>query len=327
MMKKLPILCLTLVLGLSSMAQNGVLPITAKAARLYQGKSYTEAKEVIERSLAGEGAKDAYTWQVRGHIYKEIFKQMEKYEMNSQARETSVISFLKCMELDSEGKYLEWNSTSLRFLASTYWNDAVSIMEEREREKLGTAFTLYERYRDIMSSARPDEDLNKFSVDFFKAYATSNRKLIEERRSLDVTPSDYKTELERVEDSYQLALKMKQDDYGSNYNYAINLYNEAAYRIGKIDPEAELTEVMLIQIGCMEIFNRALPIAQKAQDLRPGRIEILKALRAIHLSLSNYDEFDHYNTLVREKQGELIIDKATKRELNRKYFQSEKFDD
>lgn len=326
-MKKITLLCLTMAVGLGIMAQNGVLPLTAQAARLYQEKSYAEAKEVIERSILGDGAEDAYTWQVRGHIYKEVFKQMEKYDMDSQARETSVASFLRCMELDTEGKYLEWNSTSLRFLASTYWNDAVSIMEEKNRDDLGNALNLYERYRDIMAKARPNEDLDKFSVDFFRAFATSNRKIIEGQRSMDVDPNVYKKELERVESSYQRALKMDSEDYGSNYNYAINLYNEAAYRIGRIDPEAELTEVMLVQMGCMDIFKKALPIAQKAEELRPGRIEILKALRAIHLSLSNYDEFDRYNRLVREKQGELIIDEDTKRELNKKYFQSEKLDD
>ena len=116
-------------------------------------------------------------------------------------------------------------------------------------------------------------------------------------------------------------------DYGSNYNFAINLYNEAAYRIGKIPPEADLTHIMLEQAGCIEIFKQALPIAKTAEELRPGRIEILKALRAIHLSLSNYDEFDRYNRLVREKQGELIIDSKVERELDRKYFGQEKVDD
>ncbi|NND94448.1 MAG: hypothetical protein HKN45_06240 [Flavobacteriales bacterium] len=326
-MKRTAISIAAIVLCAMLFAQSNVLPLTGQAAREYQNKEYLKAKELIDQSIAGEGGEDAYTWQVRGHIYKEIFKQMENENINSPAREAAVNSFIECMKLDTENKYLEWNSTSLRFLASTFWNDAVNIMERRERKRLSSAAELYDKYHQIMSQARPKDNLDKFSIDFYRAYATANRKTIEELRAKGAEPDDYAPELQRVEESYQKALKLKADDYGSNYNYAINLYNEAAYRIGKIPAEADLTYIMLEQAGCIEIFKQALPIAKNAENLRPGRIEILKALRAIHLSLSNYDEFDRYNKLVREKQGELIIDSKTERELKRKYFIEEKTDE
>ncbi len=327
MMKKAMISALfAITVCVAGIAQNAVLPLTGEAARKYQEKDYLAAKELIEKSIQGDGAEDAYTWQVKGHIYKELYKENEKFDMNSKSREIAVESFFKCIEFDEENKYLEWNGTSLRFIASTYWNDAVSIMEKQDREKMPKAEGFFKVYIDIMQRARPDEDTKGFSLDFYRAYATSNRKIIERLRKADSAPEDYAIELRRVEESYKKALKIKSDDYGSNYNYAINLYNEAAYRIGKIPIEADLTMIMLEQAGCIEIFKRALPIAIKAQDLRPGRMEILKALRAIHLSLSNHDEFDHFNKLIREKQGELILDDETRFELNRKFYKEEKLD-
>lgn len=327
MMRK-ALLTVVMAIGIcaAGIAQGGVLPLTGDAARKYQAKEYLEAKTLIDESIQGEGAADAYSWQVRGHIYKELYKENEKFDMNSKSREIAVESFFKCMDLDTDNKYLEWNGTSLRFLASTYWNDAVSIMEKQDREKMAMAEEFFNTYIDIMKRARPQEDTQSFALDFYRAYATANRKIIERLRKADAAPEDYVVEFQRVEESYQKALEIKSDDYGSNYNYAINLYNEAAYRIGRIDPEAPLTHVILTQSGCIEIFKRALPIAKLAEDLRPGRIEILKALRAIHLSLSNHDEFDRYNRLVREKQGELILDGETKMKLSRDFFKKETLD-
>ena len=308
----------------SGVAQSQVLPLTGDAARKYQEKDYLAAKKLIEQSVKGDGAQDAYTWQVKGHIYKELYKENEKFDMDSKSRAIAVESFFKCITYDEEDKYLEWNGTSLRFLASTYWNDAVSIMEKQDRKQMVKSEEFFKTYIDIMQRARPDEETSGFTLDFYRAFATANRKIIERLRTADEDPEEYAVELKRVEESYKKALKQKSDDYGSNYNYAINLYNEAAYRIGKIPIEADLTMIMLEQAGCIEIFKRALPIANLAQDLRPGRTEILKALRAIHLSLNNHAEFDRYNKLVREKQGELIIDEETKFELNRKFYKEEK---
>jgi hypothetical protein len=314
------------VFSFSVTAQIGVLPITAEAARKYQEGEFRAAKILIEESIKGEGASDAYSWQVRGHIFKEIYKTEEKSMLDAPHRDGAIESFKTCIGLDAEKKYLEWNRTSLRYLASTYWNDAVSIMEQHDRKQMPKSEQFFTKYIEIMQIARPDDSIDEFTLDFYRAYATANRKIIERLRKKGVVPEDYATELKRVEQSYLKALEVSPDDYGSNYNLSINLYNEAAYRIGKLPAEAKLTEVLILQLGCVEILMRALPNAVIAEEIRPGRIEILKALRAIHLSLNDYEKFDKYNQLVRQKQGELIIDEDTQYKLDRKFFQEEEID-
>jgi hypothetical protein len=315
------LLCIVLVASASG--QGNVLPLTGKAARLYEQKNYTEAKTIIEQSIAAEGKEDSYSWHVRGHIYKEIYKGQDlAAKKSSKEREVAVQSFEKCMKLDVEKKFLEWNKTSLRFLGSTYWNDAVSLMEIRDRKDLPMAEEFFHKYLRIMESVELQSDLDQRKLDFYKAYATSNRKIIEDFRNAMSEPSAYAVELERVVDSHKKALAIDNSDYGSNYNYAINLYNEAAYRIENIPVEADLTHIILEQEGCIGIFEEALPIAQKAENLKPGRIEILKALRAIYLGLNNYEAFDKYNDLIREKQGEQIIQKRSQDALNKDIFKN-----
>jgi len=301
--------------------QEKALQRTGQAARLYQEKDYQEAKRIIDECVLSEGAEDAYTWHVRGYVYKELLKGEKGFSDESTYREEAVRSFQQCLELDDEQKYLQWNTNSLRYLASTYWNGAVMIMEQRDRGELETAYGYFEKYCSIMKSLEQTEGLDDRKVDFYRAFSTANRKVIEKLRSQKSSPDSYKIEMERIEKSYTQALQLSPNDYGANYNYAINLYNEAAYRIENIPFDAPLTHVILEQEGCIDIFERALPFALKAEQLRPGRIEILKALRAIYLSLNNYGEFDRYNQLIRDKQGELLVPKGLKEgELNPEIF-------
>lgn len=316
------VFCLILMTA-SVFGQGNVLPLTGKAARLYEQRNYVEAQKIIDESIATEGKEDAYTWHVRGHIYKEIYKGQEGASRKMSAERTEAVkSFEKCLTLDVDQKFLEWNRTSLRFLGSMYWNDAVALMEKRDRKELPLAEELFKHYLDIMDSIEESGDLNQRKLDFYKAYATANRKNIEEMRNALSEPGAYAVELERVINSHKKALAIDNNDYGSNYNYAINLYNEAAYRIENIPIEADLTYIILEQEGCIAIFEEALPIAQKAEYLKPGRIEILKALRAIYLGLNNYEAFDKYNDLIREKQGEQIIQKRSEDALNRDIFKN-----
>jgi len=139
-----------------------------------------------------------------------------------------------------------------------------------------------------------------------------------------MAPEEYAEELGRIRHCYEKALGADDEDYGSNYNFAINLYNEAAYRIERIPADADLTFLLLEQAGCIDIFKEALPFAEKAYDKKPGRIEILKALRAIYLSLSDYDKFDRYDLLIKEKQGEMRA--PSEHKFDRSIFGKQKLD-
>jgi len=261
---------------------------------------------------------------VRGHIHKEVYKQVDKFDSKSNSRETAVASFLKSLELDQSKEFEEWNSTSLKYLASTFWNDAVNTIENADSDGIVEAEGAYKNYVKTLDAFSYEYDKNKAALDFYKAYATANRKMIEQKRHMGANPESYAEELLRIEKSYLEALEKNSEDYGSNYNYSINLYNEAAYRIERIPAEADLTVLLLEQAGCIEIFKKALPYANKAYDQRPGRIEILKALRAIHLSLSDYEQFERYDMLIKEKQGQMSAPSDPK--LDRSIFGKQKLD-
>jgi len=310
-MKRITILAILLIGFAPSIFSQKFPPLTNEAISLYKSKDYNGSKDLIDQSVRSvEGQNHSYTWHLRGHIYKHFFNQSIDVDLDNSNREISITSFMKSMELDSEGTFKKANVDGLKPLANSFWNEAVSIIGERNKENINQAEVKLERFVKIRMAIGEMENMNQYLIDFFKAYASANRKLIEVERGQGKIINDYQNEFQRVEDSYKKVLEMNSEDYISNYNLSINLYNEAAYKIEKMDPEGDLIEIMTQQDGAVKVFEKALPYALKADNIRPGRIETVKALRAIYLALNNYDEFDHYDKMVKTIKSDAGVSKS-----------------
>jgi lipoprotein NlpI len=112
----------------------------------------------------------------------------------------------------------------------------------------------------------------------------------------------YKGFLFAALENYRVVLELDPDNYGANYNTAINLYNEGAYHIEQIDAEAQIPAIVKVQAESVELFREALPYLLKAYELDPQRRETLIALRGIYLSLNNNAEANKYRDLLEETQ-------------------------
>lgn len=268
---------------------------TLDAYRAYQKQDYTQAAELIDRAIAVKaGASDAMTWHIRGFIYKDIYNKVDEKSPKAESRDVAIESLLKSTELDTGNEYRENNLKSLRYLASSYYNDAVLIMRQTDKSTIGQSEEYYQQYKDIMLKIDPDFDLEERDITFYKALATSNRKIYEQDREGN---KDY---LYRALDNYQYVLKLDPDNYGANYNTAINLYNEGAYGIERIDAEAKIPTLVKIQAESVELFREALPYMLKAHELDSTRRETLIGLRGIYLSLNNNEKANKYRDLLQE---------------------------
>ncbi|NND76759.1 MAG: hypothetical protein HKN39_01070 [Flavobacteriales bacterium] len=286
MLKKIYIsVIFTTFLALSGWSQTPT--ITIEAAKLYEQKELQNAKEKIDAAiLIDAGAKDPYTWHVRGHIYKELYKVVDNRSRTSVNRERSVEAFFKAIELDTEKKFFQMNYNIIKtFYIPSYYNDVVNMMKARERKNIDEIKPQYEKYRAIQKKLEPSFDLRNRDLNFLKAYATSYRKFIEKDRMEWKDPASYEYEFNKVRENYRAAIRIDSTDYGTNYNLSINLYNEAAYLIEKLDENSTLEDLNRIQTNCVMLFKEALPYALTAFKLKPERVEINKALRAIYYSL------------------------------------------
>lgn len=261
--------------------------ITIEAAKLYEQKELQRSKEKIDAAILIEaGNKDPYTWHVRGHIYKELYKVVDNRDRTSVNRERSVEAFFKAIELDTDKKFYQMNYNIIKtFYIPSYYNDVVNMMKTRDRNNIDDIKSFYERYRAVQKELEPDFDLSNRDLSFLKAYATSYRKFIEQDRMEYKKETSYKSEFAKVRENYRAAIRIDSTDYGTNYNLSINLYNEAAYIIELLDDNSTIEDLDKAQRKCVMLFKEALPYALTAFELKPERVEINKALRAIYYSL------------------------------------------
>lgn len=270
---------------------------TLDAYRAYQQKDYTTAATLIDQAvLSEEGKNDAMTWHIRGFIYKDIFNQIDQKNRDSENREIAVSAFMKSLDLDKKSEYTENSLRSMRYLASSFYNDAVLVMREIDKESIDLSEKYYLRYKEIAKISDPETDLAERDITYYKALATSNRKIYEQDREAN---KDY---LYHALDNYRYVLKLDPDNYGANYNSAINLYNEGAYGIEKIDAEAQIPAIVQVQAVSIELFRDALPFMLKAFEQDSTRKETLIGLRGIYLSLNNIEEANKYRDLLLETQ-------------------------
>ncbi|MFT4660894.1 MAG: tetratricopeptide (TPR) repeat protein [Patiriisocius sp.] len=314
-MKRLTIISVLLIAFVQVNFAQKFPPLTNESITEYKNKDFDEARSLIDQSVKSvEGKSHSYTWHLRGHIYRHFYNMGIDEDLDNANREVAIKSFMKSIELDTEGTFKKANVDGLKPLTNSFWNEAVGVIHKREKANIHKAELSLDRFLKIRRSIDEMESMNQYLIDFFKAYASANRKLIEVERKNGKDITSYQNEFDRVEKSYMKVLELNPDDYIANYNLSINLYNEAAYRIEKMPTDADLGEIMLTQSGAIKIFEKALPHALKADNIRPGRVETVKALRAIYLALNNYEQFDIYDQMVKKIKSDTGVMGSVNRE-------------
>jgi tetratricopeptide (TPR) repeat protein len=268
-------------------AQAQEIPLTNKAASLCQSGDLIGAREVSDQALAGDEALHPYAWYVKGYIHKEIYKLIEKQSLYSTNRIDAVSAIKKSLSLDSDGLYREFNSKALDFLGVSYYNDALLLIESFDADDNELIFSYYDTFKELMVLSDPFYDFTQFDLDFNKAIAGSYEKLF-------YTDVQQKELVQQAIRYYGLALQINPEDYTSNFNTAIDLYNQGVYKVRLIDYDTEIVELLMIQDDCIKLFKRALPFMLKAHEQTPERRETLVALMAIYRALNDYERSEYF---------------------------------
>ncbi|MCC6600490.1 MAG: hypothetical protein IT223_07425 [Crocinitomicaceae bacterium] len=277
------------------------LPLTNEAARLCQEKKYTEAKATIEKAInsTDEGG-DAYAWYVRGYIYKEIYKEKEQQLRNSEYRETSVISFEKCITIEPAGKYDTMARTALKYLATTYFNDALKRTREIDRNNEKDPEVIFTRFTEVMKLADPGTSLKEYETELWKSLAQSHYKLWQ-KNTADIYHANRSAEF------YQMVLRENPADCEAGFNLAILFYNQGVYKIRMIDSGTDISQLIMIQDESIRLFRESMPYASTSFESCPKKIEHYKALMYINRALGREDIYEQLLLESEElvKQGKL----------------------
>jgi tetratricopeptide (TPR) repeat protein len=253
-----------------------------KSLDYFQNGSFNLAKTAIDAaSVHAETSSDPYTWYVRGFIYKELYKKNERNNIESPLRKESIASFKKSLEMDSQKEHFDDNISNIKFMASTYYNDAVSTLTP---EKYSSSINNFSSYKELISIIDPLADIKSKEIEFKLALASLYTSVYEK----DKVKNDNYFNLTR--DVYLQVLQYEPENISANYNLGILYYNKAVNIINEMDYDIDIFALMEMQDVTVEIFMQSLPYMEKAYSLDPKKMETLKGLEGIYFSLNEFDK-------------------------------------
>lgn len=262
---------------------------TQEAVRRYQEGDLMAARTSILEALQSPIEQtDPFTWYVKGFLFKEIYKQIDKGDPRSESREIAVQAILQSMDLDASGRQAEDNQKALSFLAISYYNDAVMLTRNLGPGSLDEPERYYNRYKELNSVVNPEKDYRLQDAEFYKNMARACRIIY------DRAPLENLVYFDLIVRYYQQALEAVPTDFQANYNTAVSYYNLGVHKIRQIDHNTEIFELIAIQEDCVELFKKALPFMLSAHELEPEHEKTLKGLMAIYRSLSDNTEAQAY---------------------------------
>ena len=255
-----------------------------QALKALQAEDLETAKGNIDSAAVHEETKDSSsTWYYRGFIYKKVYNNTEKSNRNSSARGISVESFKIFLELDKKSELFETAYKSVKYLASTYYNDAANALTDNP-EGYELAIINFGKHKQTMLLIEPNHDFRSLEKQFYLVLGQVYNQLYEGDREKNI--SFY----EKTEDAYKLVLGVDSNNLSANYNLAILYYNEGVNIIKNLDYDLDLITLTLIQDEVVVLFQRALPYAERAYLLNPCRKETLIMLSGIYFSLNEMEK-------------------------------------
>jgi tetratricopeptide (TPR) repeat protein len=247
-----------------------------------QAGSYKQAKITIDKVVLDPAtSKNFLAWYFRGFTYKEIYKREEIKNPKSPARDESLKSLLKSLELDSAKEYEKENKSTIKYLAAMYFNDAGVALDSQESD---LAIKNFDQYKKCMSLIDPSFNVKQKQIEFDLALASTYTKIYESNRVLN------KEYLPKIKEIYNNVLAKDPNNISANYNLGILYYNQAVNIIKETDYDMDLTALIDIQDNTVSLFKESLPFMQKAYELDPKRKETLISLSGIYFSLNEIEK-------------------------------------
>jgi hypothetical protein len=270
-------------LGFVSVGFTQVNEQVAKAAELCAEKKFDEALVQIDEGFKSNDLNsDPNAWYVKGFILKELYKQKEANQRQSNYRYRSIAALKKAREFDTNLEFTANIDAALQFIAFTYFNDALLRSAEIDSESENEPIDLYKKFEELYKGS--DAELKDLKVEF-------NSKMAE---------GHYRNWIKNTEDNhhytlcleyYSKVLGLDNRNCTANLNLAIVHYNQGVYMIRKIGAQTDMMDLIAIQDESVKKFKSAIPYAQQAFASCTPSITNYKVLMFVNRALGREEEF------------------------------------
>ena len=273
---------LSLILFTSAEAQN----ILDRSLSKYQNGELEEARALIDSALTSDlYAAENVSWYLKGFIYKDLYKVNENSDQAEAYRKVSLAAFRKLLRMDTTKKYESDAMQNLKFLATTYYNDAMQLVQKYNFQGANMYYSnfvaIYSPINDGSISLRESE------LKFHLAVGTS---YVQKQKNDSL--NDYSL---LAVAAFEHVLQLDSMNKEANYNIGVIYYNEAVNRILQLDYD----DIDLIAFGkfedeTIELFKKSLPYMHRAYRVDEQDKNILEGLAGIHFGLREFEISDKY---------------------------------
>lgn len=265
------------------------LPLSNEAAKLCQQKQFEEALEKSTEALnsSAENA-DAYAWYVHGFVLKELYKEKEYGLRNSPYREEAVRTFERAIGKRNGAQHLAMIKLALKYLASTYYNDALQASQTTGDTAEQDAQRLFGKFEKWMQLAEPGTSMTGYQKELAKSIGQHYFALWQLNTDSDLYRG-------KAAAQYEKMLELDSLDVDAYYNLSVIHYNQAVFMYRKIDFETDLFDMMTIQEAAAKLIReKALPLMDKAYALAPEKGEVVHGKIILHRALDHEKDVEYF---------------------------------
>lgn len=265
------------------------LPLTNEAASLCQQKQYALALAKAETAASSkEEGSDAYAWYVLGFVHKEIYKDSEVGLRQSEHRKKAEQSLMRALNLTNAAKHEHMVKLALKYLASTYYNDALQSTQSMTAKTEKEARNLFEDFRRVMSVAEPSTNFAVYEKELNKSIG---------QRYFSLWQMD--TENAQLRDlaalQYETILSKDNSDSDALYNIAVIYYNQAVFMYRKLGPDMDMFDSITLQEEASKLIRtKALPNMERAYEIAPEKGEIVRGIMMMHRALDHEKDVEFF---------------------------------
>lgn len=263
----------------------------SKAEFYLQKGELDSAQKYLDKALdANEFNKEAKLWFYRAYVYKEQYKLKEKQDLNSSLRRESATSLLKLYEAEGRETFDQQTQPLVKYISSTYYNDAARAINNNEFDLAATNFNQYKTLQKLIIS--DEKPLIDQEIQFKFAIATAISQSNEEK--IDSTKREQLIKL------FNDILAVDADNASANYNLSLLYYNQGVDIVNNMDYDMDFDKLLETQDKITTLFNQALPYMLKAYEQDYRKEDTLEGLKNIYHGLNDIEKSNYYKQQLEE---------------------------
>jgi tetratricopeptide (TPR) repeat protein len=287
---------LVLVIARSLPAQNPVV----RAMDQYKVGNLQDARESIESALSDSSfAGEVNTWYLKGFIYKDLYKSDPAADSTFGLRLESVKAFEHLLGMKNSERYHGDALQNIRFVATTFYNDAIKLLDRLAFEPSKITFDEFVRTlklsRDTTISVRSRE------IEYYMAVAAKKTELHKQDTTHETAY------FESAIGAFEHVLALDSTNIKASYNLAVLFYNEAVNTINRLDYDAvDIFAFNEIEDKSIDYFKQSLPYMTRTFELDPNNPNAIEGLAGIYFGLRDFEKSNYYKDLLKGHQTDPV---------------------